>query len=120
MDQSGNKTKSAGELLREFADQRRAQDRAEAEARRLGQPIPPVKTQPIEEPKPVSHEPSLSLKEDGNDYLNSEQAAKLLGFSIKSFRNAVAARKIPHYRLFGQNRFKRDELLALLVRVDPK
>ncbi|OQW54955.1 MAG: hypothetical protein A4S09_17375 [Proteobacteria bacterium SG_bin7] len=114
-----------GQALHELAEWRRAQDRAEAEARRLGQPVPQIRLQAVEEPKAApqiqSVERTSSVTED-EIFLTSAEAAKLLGYSSeKSFRNAVAAKKIPHYKLMGnQNRFKKSELLALLVRVDPK
>ncbi len=124
MDQSGNQTKSIGESLKELADMRRAQDRAEAEARRLGQSVNIVRTQVLfEEAKPAEQTeavtPASSVTDD-EALLTSAEAAKLLGYSEKSFRNAVSLGKIPHYKLFGQNRFKKSELLALLIRVEPK
>lgn len=123
MDENGTKTKTVSEMLKEFADMRRAQDRAEMEAKRLGQPIRPAPIQMIEE-KPAIQETkaqalSVAFTED-EILLTSAEGAKLLGYSEKSFRNAVAAGKIPHYKLLGQNRFKKSELLGLLVRVEPK
>lgn len=114
-----------GEALHAFAEFRRAQDRAEVEARRLGQPISPIRLQAVEEAKPAPQAQSVerapSFTED-EIFLTSAEAAKLLGYgSEKSFRNAVAAGKIPHFKLMGnQNRFKKTEMLALLVRVAPK
>lgn len=136
MDQNGNdvlneifRKRAAGEIthgeaLHELAELRRAQDRAEAEARRLGQPVPHIRSQAIEEPKPAPQnqpvERAPSFTED-EIFLTSAEATKLLGYgSEKSFRNAVAAGKIPHFKIFGQNRFKKSELLALLVRAEPK
>ncbi|MGE4130141.1 MAG: helix-turn-helix domain-containing protein [Bdellovibrionales bacterium] len=137
MDQNGNdvlseifRRRAAGEIthgeaLHELAELRRAQDRAEVEARRLGQPIHHIRQQAVEEPKPAPQAQSVervpSFTED-EIFLTSAEAAKLLGYgSEKSFRNAVAAGKIPHYKLMGnQNRFKKTEMLALLVRVEPK
>lgn len=124
MDQNGNQPKSMGEKLKEFADMRRAHDRAEAEAKRLGQPASHISTQTLfEEAKLVEQTdpimPSASVTED-EALLTSADAAKLLGYSEKSFRNSVSMGKVPHYKLFGQNRFKKSELLGLLVRVEPK
>lgn len=122
MDENGTKTKTVSEMLKEFADMRRAQDRAEAEARRLGQPLNHVRTQaPSEEAKPVEQAVTMSSPAvtDEEALLTSAEAAKLLGYSEKSFRNSVAMGKVPHYKLFGQNRFKKSELLGLLVRVEP-
>ncbi|OQW48546.1 MAG: hypothetical protein A4S09_13675 [Proteobacteria bacterium SG_bin7] len=135
MDQNGNNVLSEifrrraageithGEALHELAELRRAQDRAEAEARRLGQPISITKPQAVEEPKPAlqvqSVERGPSFSED-EILLTSAEGAKLLGYSEKSFRNAVAAGKIPHYKLLGQNRFKKSELLSLLMKVEVK
>lgn len=123
MDENGTKTKTVSEMLKEFADMRRAQDRADAEARRLGQPLRPTPIQVIEA-KPVTQEtkdqPSSSAFTEDEILLTSAEGAKLLGYSEKSFRNAVAAGKIPHYKLLGQNRFKKSELLGLLVRVESK
>lgn len=136
MDQNGNdvlseifRKRAAGEIthgeaLHELAELRRAQDRAEAEARRLGQPVNNFRTQvTFEETKPiekiVATVVSSSVTED-EVLLTSAEAAKLLGYSEKSFRNSVAKGKVPHYKLFGQNRFKKSELLGLLVRIEPK
>jgi len=44
----------------------------------------------------------------------------ILGYTDKSFRNAVSSGKIPHYKIFNRNRFKKSELLSLLVKVDIK
>lgn len=123
MDENGTKTKTHGELLKELADMRRAQDRAEAETRRLGQPLSHVTARaPSEEANPVEQTVTMSppAVTDDEALLSSADGAKLLGYTEKSFRNAVSAGKIPHYKLLGQNRFKKSELLALLVRVDPK
>lgn len=124
MDQNGNQPKTNGEKLKEFADMMRAQDRAEAEAKRLGQPVNRVGTQALfEEAKPIDQTdaviPSPSVTED-DALLTSADAAKLLGYSEKSFRNAVSLGKIPHYKLFGQNRFKKRELVDLLIKVEVK
>ena len=123
MDENGTKPKSISEMLKEFADMRRAQDRAEAEARRLGQPLSHVRMQaPYEEAKPVEQAVTMSPPVVTNEeaLLTSAEAAKLLGYSEKSFRNSVAMGKVPHYKLFGQNRFKKDELLSLLVKIEKK
>jgi excisionase family DNA binding protein len=113
-----------GEALRGLADFRRAQDHAEAEAKRLGQQLVHSRPQVFAESKPASQIQSVERTPSFTDeeiLLTSSEAAKLLGYgSEKSFRNAVAAGKIPHYKLMGQNRFKKSELLALLVRVGPK
>lgn len=137
MDQNGNdelseifRKRAAGEIdhgeaLHQLANLRRAQDRAEAEARRHGQAHGHLTPQTFEEPRrPApqveSVEQARSFTED-EILMTSSEAAKLLGYaSEKSFRNAVAAGKIPHYKLMGQNRFKKSELLGLLVRVEPK
>ena len=134
MDQNGNDLMSEtfrklkageithGEALHELANLRRAQDRAEDEARRLGQPTPHIRPQAVEEQKtvvqvqPIEKAPSFT---DDEILLTSSEGAKLLGYGEKSFRNAVAAGKIPHYKLMGQNRFKKSELLGLLIRVEP-
>lgn len=113
-----------GEALHELAELRRAQDRAEAEARRQGQPYLHLRPQAVEEPRPAPQvqavERTPSFTED-EILLTSVEAAKLLGYrSEKSFRNAVAAGKIPHYKLMGSNRFKKSELMGLLVRVEQK
>ncbi|MBK7889296.1 MAG: helix-turn-helix domain-containing protein [Bdellovibrionales bacterium] len=80
-----------------------------------------VKPNVIENSISFAGESSPSSSENDNEeYLNSEQAAKLLAFPLKSFRNAVSMGRIPHYKLFGHNRFKKTELLKLLVRVEPK
>lgn len=123
MDENGTKTKTVSEMLKEFADMRRAQDRAEAEARRLGQPLNHVTAlAPSEEVKPIAQTVTTSSPAvtDDEALLTSAEAAKLLGYSEKSFRNAVSLGKIPHYKLFGQNRFKKSELVALLIRVEAK
>ncbi len=136
MDQNGNdvlseifRKRAAGEIthgeaLHELANLRRAEDRAEAEARRLGQPHFHLRPQAVEEPKPVaqvqSTERAPSFTED-EILLTSSEAATLLGYgSEKSFRNAVSLGKIPHHKLFGQNRFKKSELFSLLVKVEIK
>lgn len=136
MDQNGNdvlgeifRKRAAGEIthgeaLRGLADFRRAQDHAEAETKRLGQPLAQPRPQVFAESKPTSQIQSVEGTPsftEGEILLTSSEAAKLLGYgSEKSFRNAVSAGKIPHYKLMGQNRFKKIELLALLVRVEPK
>ncbi len=123
MDENGTKTKTVSEMLKEFADMRRAQDRAEAEARRLGQPIRPTPIQVAEE-KPVTQDtkasPSTAAFTEDEILLTSSEAATLLGYTEKSFRNLVSLKKVPHYKLMGQNRFKKSELLGLLVRVEAK
>ncbi|MBL7670760.1 MAG: helix-turn-helix domain-containing protein [Bdellovibrionaceae bacterium] len=123
MDQNVNQPKKTiGEMLKELADQARAQDKADAEARRLGQPIKTITTSVFEE-KAIAYDTQVSSmpKESENEILlNSSEAAKLLSYTEKSFRNAVAAGKIPHYKLLGQNRFKKSELLSLLVKVELK
>lgn len=123
MDENGIKPKSVSEMLKEFADMRRAQDRANAEARRMGEPIRPTPIRVTEERSTLqetkAQSSSTALTED-EIFLTSSEAATLLGYMAKSFRNAVAAGKIPHYKLFGQNRFKKSELLKLLTRVEPK
>ena len=102
---------------------RRAQDRADAEARRLGQPLRPTPIQVIEA-KPVIQEtkdqPSTTALSEDEILLTSAEASKLLGYTEKSFRNLVSLGRIPHYKLMGQNRFKKSELLGLLVRVESK
>ncbi|MEN0059628.1 MAG: helix-turn-helix domain-containing protein [Bdellovibrio sp.] len=122
MDQNANQPKTIGEMLKEFADQVRAQDKADAEARRLGQPVRTV-TPPASEKKAAVHEAQISsdpkVSED-EIFLNSAEAAKLLGYTEKSFRNLVSLKKISHYKLMGQNRFKKSELLSLLVKVEAK
>lgn len=121
MDQNGNQPKTISEMLKEFADQAREQDRIEAEAKKLGQPIKRF-TNPEEKPdvQNIEVHPSVLPIKDDEILLTSSEGAKLLGYTEKSFRNAVAAGKIPHYKLLGQNRFKKSELLSLLVKVEIK
>jgi len=119
MDQTGNKPKLT---LKGLADMKRAQECAEAEAIKLGQPASSVRAQIFQEPKHVEQiktEMPIPLLTMEEALLNSAEGAKFLGYTKKSFRNAVAAGKIPHYKLLGQNRFKKSELLGLLIRVEP-
>lgn len=124
MDQGGQGNKMPiGDILKMYADKRRETERAQDEARKLGLPMP-NEVRRADALSGLSHNQAVPTTAQpvgsDDDILTSEQAAKLLGFSTKSFRNAVAAGKVPHYKLFGQNRFRRDELLALLVKVDIK
>lgn len=125
MDQNGNPTKTVSEMLKEFADTERAQGKAEAEAKRLGLPSPSLQAKKAAEP-PQTPQMMGSVPSSGDEVkpdealLSSSQAAHLLGYSEKSFRNLVSKGKIPHYKLLGQNRFKKIELLSLLVKVESK
>lgn len=126
MDQSGSPTKTVSQKLKEMADMKRVQLAAEAvaaEAKRRGLPPPPSQENIIaQQVKPSQEVIAVSSASDEIDenLLTSSQAARLLGYAEKSFRNSVALGKIPYYRLFGRNRFKKSELLGLLVRVEKK
>jgi len=127
MEQNGNNGSPPDKMegmLKKFADMRRAQTRAEDEARKLGKPLPTSHQPMVLESAPFKSSedivtPSKTPKEE-DVILTSTEAAKLLGYAPKSFMNAVSAGKIPHYKLFGQNRFKKQELLNLLVKVEVK
>jgi excisionase family DNA binding protein len=62
----------------------------------------------------------VASTDDSQPLMKSAEAANLLGLSVKGLRNLASAGKIPHYKLFGQNRFKKSELMGLLVKVEIK
>ena len=130
MEENGNddmQGKDIGKILKHYADLQRAEDKAR-EAGRAGQPFHtmPAPTAVHINARPVDGaqtQVSTQVKTIDADegLMTSAQAARFLGYtSEKSFRNAVSARRIPHYKLFDQNRFKKSELLGLLVKVEVK
>ena len=123
MDQIGNQPKTIGERLKDFADTRRAQENGQGETKRPTHNVSVASEQVFENGKIIEQlesEIAMPLVAKDEVLLTSSEAAKLLGYTEKSFRNSVALGKVPHYKLFGQNRFKKSELLGLLVRVVAK
>lgn len=129
MDQNGKRTE-VGSLLEELANERRANELAKLEARQDGnihgsktwdKNVEPPKLAPV---MPITEAVTVAVAEskvvDEGSILTSAEAARLLGYSEKSFRNMVSDGKVPHYKLFGQNRFKKSELMGLLVKVETK
>lgn len=49
------------------------------------------------------------------EWLNSEEAAEFLRISIKGLRNMTSNGKLPFYKLGRRNRYRKDELEALLL-----
>lgn len=51
---------------------------------------------------------------DFDEWLTSKEAAQYLRVSVGSLRNMVSNGQIPHFKLFGRNRFHRKDLRQLL------
>jgi excisionase family DNA binding protein len=125
MEQNGKKL-SVGEMLKQLADKRREDERAKDEARKLAWSGNRVESESVSANPTNQSEVSTELSKASpkelsgaeERFLTSAEAAKVLGYSEKSFRNKVSEGKIPHYRLFGQNRFKLSELICLIKKVD--
>ena len=56
-----------------------------------------------------------SLKIEENEFLNSDEAARFLGIDVGSLHNGCSAGKIPYYKFGRRNRYRKDELKALLL-----
>ncbi|MFM6930366.1 MAG: helix-turn-helix domain-containing protein [Bdellovibrio sp.] len=48
------------------------------------------------------------------EWLNSEEAARLLRISVKALRNMTSNGQLPFYKLGRRNRYRKDELETLL------
>lgn len=48
------------------------------------------------------------------EWLNSEEAARLLRISVKALRNMTSNGQLPFYKLGRRNRYRKDELESLL------
>jgi Helix-turn-helix domain len=101
---------SHGERLRVLADLRRSRDENPEVSTAVPELLDYVK---------MNNEDPLQL-EASDCLMDSIQAAKLLGYSVKGFRNLVSSGKIPMFKILGRNRFKRSELLSLAKRVHTK
>lgn len=49
------------------------------------------------------------------EWLSTEEAASFLRISVKSLRNLTSNGKIPYYKFFNLNRYRKDELQKLLL-----
>ena len=49
------------------------------------------------------------------EWLDSEEAAKLLRLSVGALRNMTSSGQIPFYKLGNRNRYRKDELEGLLL-----
>lgn len=49
------------------------------------------------------------------EWMSTEEAASYLRISVKSLRNLTSNGKIPHYKFFKLNRYRKDELQKLLL-----
>lgn len=49
------------------------------------------------------------------EWLNSNEAAEFLRLSVKALRNLTSNGKLPFYKLGRRNRYRRDELEAILL-----
>ena len=50
------------------------------------------------------------------EWLNSNEAAELLRLSVKALRNLTSNGQLPFYKLGRRNRYRRDELEAILLK----
>lgn len=50
------------------------------------------------------------------EWLNTTEAADFLRLSVKALRNLTSNGRLPFYKLGRRNRYRRDELEALLLR----
>lgn len=48
-------------------------------------------------------------------FLNSKEAASFLGLSYKQLRNLTSSGRVPYYKFGRLNRYKLDELVALIT-----
>ena len=61
-----------------------------------------------------SDENNSSLKTELKEFVNSDDAAKFLGISKKTLHNLCSMGLIPFYKFGRRNRYRKDELKALL------
>ena len=130
MEQNGNGPKDTGSMLKKLADIRRASEAEIQSAKREGRApvlhdvcIEPIATSAVSSPAKLTTDATTNTPsgdQDDEALMTSAEAAEFLGLSVKGLRNLASAGKVPHYKLFGHNRFKRSELLALLIRVEKK
>lgn len=131
MEQNGNRPKDVGSKLKMMADVRRTNDVETVAAKREGR-VPNLinafldpsaayvmTSPPIEKVESIDS-PGPGIREDAPPLMTSAEAANFLGLSVKGLRNLTSSGKVPHYKLFGHNRFKKDELTGLLKKVPVK
>jgi excisionase family DNA binding protein len=71
-------------------------------------------------PPPSTKVPSvIEAASDDETFLTSAQAAKLLNLSQKGLRGMASKGKIPYYKLGREFRYKRSELIKMMVPVTP-
>ncbi len=58
---------------------------------------------------------TCSLTTEYADFFDTEQAAQFLGISIKTLHNLCSSGQVPYYKFGRRNRYRKDELKALLL-----
>ena len=69
--------------------------------------------------KKLASDPSIMLSSPTSslkiEWLDSNEAAGMLRISVKSLRNLTSNGQVPYYKFGRRNRYRRDELEALLL-----